>query len=98
MARTRRTFTREFKVQAVKRVTEQGYSFAEAARQLGVRDHRIRTRKKSLDAEVGGAASAGGHPATLDAERHRLRAENRRLLVERDIPKKAPAFFAGESP
>ncbi len=44
---------------------ERGYSFAEAARQLGVRDHRIRTRKKSLDAEVGGAASGAGHPAAL---------------------------------
>ena len=98
MARTRRTFTREFKVQAVKLVTEQGYSFAEAARQLGVRDHQIRTWKKSLDAEVGGAASGAGHPTALDAELHRLRAENKRLLVERDILKKAMAFFARESP
>ena len=57
MARTRRPFTREFKVQAVKLVTEQGYSFAEAARQLGVRENQIRTWKKSLDAEVGGVAS-----------------------------------------
>ena len=92
MARSRRTFTREFKVQAVKRVTEQGYSFAEAARQLGVRDHQIRTWKKSLDAEVGGAA----HPAALDAELHRLRAENKRLRIDHDILKKAAAFFARE--
>jgi len=98
MARIRRTFTREFKVQAVKLVTEQGYSFAEAARQLGVRDHQIRTWKKSPDAELSAAVSGGAHPAALDAELHRLRADNKRLLVERDILKKAMAFFARESP
>ena len=96
MARTRRTFTREFKVQAVKLVTEQGYSFAEAARQLGVRDHQIRTWKKQLDAQSSGATSGGGTPAALDAELRRLRAENKRLQMEHDILKKAAAFFAKE--
>jgi transposase len=96
MPRARRTFTREFKVQAVKLVTEQGYSFAEAARQLGVRDHQIRTWKKQLDAEAGGAASADGSPHALDAELRRLRAENKRLQMEHDILKKAAAFFAKE--
>ena len=96
MPRPRRTFTREFKVQAVKLVTEQGYSYAEAARQLGVRDHQIRARKKLLDAESSGAASGGGTRPTLDAELHRLRVENKRLLVERDILKNAAAYFAKE--
>ena len=96
MPRPRRTFTREFKVQAVKRVTEQGYSYAEAARQLGVREHQIRTWKKLLDSEWGGADSGGGTRPTLDAERHRLRVENKRLLLEHDILKKAAAFFARE--
>ena len=96
MPRPRRTFTREFKVQAVKLVTEQGYSYAEAARQLGVRDHQIRARKKLLDAESSGAASGGGTHPTLDAELHRLRVENKRLLVERDILKNAAAYFAKE--
>ena len=96
MPRPRRTFTREFKVQAVKLVTEQGYSYAEAARQLGVRENQIRTRKKLLDAGSGGADSGGGTRPALDAELHRLRVENRRLQLERDIPKKAAAFFARE--
>jgi len=39
VAKTRRTFTREFKVQAVKLVTEQNYSYAEAARQLGINEN-----------------------------------------------------------
>jgi len=94
--RPRRTFTREFEVQAVKLATEQGYSYAEAARQLGVRENRIRTRKKSLDAEWGGADSGGGTRPTLDAERHRLRVENKRLPLDHDILKKAAAFFARE--
>jgi len=97
MARIRRTFTREFKVQAVKLVTDQGYSYAEAARQLGVRDAQVRAWKKQLDAEAGDAFPGAGHRAPLDAELHRLRAENKRLLVERDILKKAAAFFARES-
>ena len=74
--------------QAVKLVTEQGYSYAEAARQLGVREHQIRTWKKLLDAESGGANSGGGTRPTLDAELHRLRVENKRLLLEHDILKK----------
>ena len=96
MPRPRRTFTREFKVQAVKLVTEQGYSYAEAARQLGVRENQIRTWKKLLDAESGGADSGGGTRPALDAELHRLRVENRRLQLEHDILKKAAAFFARE--
>lgn len=96
MPRPRRTFTREFKVQAVKLVTEQGYSYAEAARQLGVRENQIRTWKKLLDAELGGADSGGGTRPTLDTELHRLRVENKRLQLEHDILKKAAAFFARE--
>ena len=42
MARTRRTYTSEFKAEAVKLVTEQGYSIAEAARALGIKDNLIR--------------------------------------------------------
>jgi transposase len=96
MPRSRRSFTREFKVQAVKMVTEQGYSFAEAARQLGVRENQIRNWKKLLDAEMSRTASGDGTRPTLDAELHRLRAENKRLQLEHDILKKAAAFFAKE--
>ena len=45
-----------------------------------------------------GPPPGAGHPAALDAELHRLRAENKRLLVERAILNKAAAFFARESP
>ena len=98
MPRPRRTFAREFKVQAVKLVTEQGHSHAEAARRLGVRENQIRTREKLLDAESGGADSGVGTRPTLDAELHRLRVENKRLRPEHDILKRAAAFFARECP
>jgi transposase-like protein len=48
MARTRRTYTPEFKAEAVKLVTEQGYSVAEAARSLGVTENLIRNWKRDL--------------------------------------------------
>ena len=96
MARSRRSFTREFKLQAVKLVTEQGYSYAEAARQLGVRENQIRLWKKHLDAELSGSVPGVGHPGTLQAELLRLQVENKRLRIEQEILKKAAAFFARE--
>ena len=96
MAKNRRSFTREFKLQAVKLITEQGYSYAEAARQLEVRDTQLRLWKKQFDAEPQHAFPGHGHRTPLEAELERLRAENKRLLLERDLLKKAAAFFAKE--
>ena len=97
MAKTRRTFTREFKVQAAKLVAEQCYSYAEAARQLGINENQIRKWKLQFDSVGDQAFSGQGNRGVLEAEVQRLRAENKRLLQERDIPKKATAFFARES-
>jgi transposase len=97
MTKTRRSFTREFKIQAVKLVTEQGYSYAEAARQLGIRDTQLRLWKKQFDAEPQHAFPGNGNRHPLEAELERLRTENKRLLLERDLLKKAAAFFAKES-
>jgi transposase len=51
MPKQRRQFTREFKVEAVKLVTEKGYSVAEAARSLGLPDTLLRSWKKSFEAQ-----------------------------------------------
>jgi transposase len=51
MARTRRTYTPEFKTEAVKLVTEQGYSVAEAARSLGIHETLLRSWKQTLQAQ-----------------------------------------------
>jgi len=97
MARSRRTYTPQFKTEAVKLVTEQGYSFAEAARSLGISENLLRNWKRALREEGEQAFPGNGHLSPLEEELRRLRAENRRLLAERDILKKAAAFFAREA-
>ena len=97
MARPRRIFTREFKIEAVKLVTEKGYSVAEAARSLGIPENRIRSWKVTLQAAGDQAFPGKGCLPAFEDELRRLRADNKRLLAERDILKKATAFFAREA-
>src|SRR5688500_14153685 len=97
MAKPRRTFTPEFKVQAVQLVTEQGKSVAEVARDLDLSESLLRGWKQALAAEGDRAFPGQGHLPALEEELRRLRAENKRLQMERDILKKATAFFARES-
>ena len=90
--RRRRRHSEEFKREAVKLVFEQQLSVAEAARNLGIHASLLRSWKQRIEAE------AGDTSLTEDErmEVARLRAENRRLRMERDILKKAAAFFANE--
>jgi transposase len=97
MARTRRTYTAEFKLEAVKLVTDKGYSVAEAARSLGLNENLIRNWKQALEANGDQAFPGQGKLTPVEEELRRLRAENKRLLAERDILKKAAAFFAKEA-
>jgi transposase len=90
-----RRHTREFKVAAVRLVNEQGYSPHETAKRLGVDPASVRDWVKKFSAEPGLAPTGEGAVA---AELRRLRAENARLTMERDILKKAAAFFAKEQP
>ena len=97
MSEARRTFTREFKVAAVKLVTDKGKSVSEAARTLGIAAELLRRWKKALQAEGDQAFPGHGNLPPDDDEIRRLRAENARLKAERDILKKATALFAKES-
>ena len=97
MARQRRIYTHEFKVEAVKLVTEQGYSVAEAARSLGISENLLRSWKISFQAQGAQAFPGKGRLPAIEEELRRLRADNKRLAMERDILKKATAFFAREA-
>jgi len=97
MGAVRRKHTAEFKIQAVRLVTEQGLSVSQAARDLGI-DRGLLTKWKRQLAEDGGEAFPGkGRLKPLEEENARLRRENSTLRLERDILKKATAFFAKES-
>ena len=91
----KRRYSREFKLSAVKLVNEQGYSIAEAARSLGIDAGNVRGWLEKFAGEAETAPSSEG---ALQAELRRLRKENTRLLMEREILKKAAAFFAREQP
>ena len=97
MAKSRRTFTPEFKAQAVKLVTEQGKSVAEVARDLDLSESLLRGWKQALAAEGDRAFPGRGNLPALEEERRRLRPENKRLTMERGILKEATASFARES-
>ena len=90
----RKTYTGEFKFQAVKMITDQGLSVAEVARRLGVTEGSLWAWREEARGR-GPAASAGHSKASpADDELRRLRAENVRLRAERDLLKKAAAYFA----
>ena len=97
MAKTRRTFTPEFKAQAVKLVTEGGKSLAEVARDLDLGESMLRSWKAALDRDGDRASPGKRSPPALEEELRRLRAEDKRLTMGRDILKKATASFAGGS-
>jgi len=97
MARQRRTYTAEFKAEAVKLITEQGYSVAEASRSLDVGETLLRSWKIAFQDKGADAFPGNGRLPAHEEEIRRLRAENKRLLMEREILKKAAAFFAREA-
>ena len=94
MARPRKTYTAEFKVRAVRMVTDQKLSVAEAARRLGVGENLLRLWKKAFLDRGPDAFPGHGCLSPADEELHRLRAEVVRLRAERDLLKKAAAYFA----
>ncbi len=90
----RRKFSREFKIEAVRMVTEDGYSLAQVARDLDVRPNLIRRWRKKLEQEGSEAFPGSGKLKPRDAEMQRLRRDLRRIRQERDILKKALAIFS----
>jgi transposase len=97
MAKQRRNFTREFKVEAVRRIADQGKTLAEVARELDLSESLLRSWKQALAVEGQQAFPGKGNPPAVEEELRRLRAEVQRLRMERDILKEATAFLARES-
>ena len=94
MARPRTAYTAEYKLAAVKMITEQKLSVAEVGRRLDVSETLLRAWRKSVLAGGDAAFPGHGNPTPADDEVRRLRAENTRLRAERDLLKKAAAYFA----
>jgi transposase len=94
---TRRKFSREFKLEAVKLVKERGVSVPQAAEDLDVHENVLRKWVRELREEPQEAFPGNGKQKVQDAEIARLRKEVAKLKMERDILKKAAAYFAKES-
>jgi transposase len=90
----RRQFDAAFKAEAVRMVTEGGYSQAEAARQLGIEAKRISHWMKQMRQHGSQERAFPGHGHEHDAELARLRREVATLRMERDLLKKVALIFA----
>ena len=91
------SYSPQFKQDAVNLVTEQGYSANEVARRLGVGQSNVSRWVRELRKDQQDGAEGEVPRKELEAEVKRLRKENQRLQMEREILKKAAAFFAKES-
>ena len=97
--KTRKTYTAEFKREAVRLSQQPGVSVVQIAKELGVSDHSLYKWRKQAE-ELGNLAFPGNGQVALTAEQRenlRLKKELERVKQERDILKKATMFFAKES-
>ena len=84
--KTRKTFTDEFKKEAILLISQQGYSFAQAAEAIGVREDYLRRWKKAFDTQAAPDALSEQEREEL----RRLRRENKQLKMEKEILKNRP--------
>jgi len=92
----RRSFTTEFKYEAVKLVRERGMAVSQAAKDLGLHENVLRKWVRDAKASGAHAFPGRGKQRPDDAEVSRLRRELAKAQTERDILKKAIAYFAKE--
>jgi transposase len=96
MAEKHKTYTPEFKQEAVRLITEQRYGVAETARNLGINTNMLRRWKQEYIGHPQTAFPGNGRLTPNQEELRRLQEENKRLKMEREILKKAMRFFVNE--
>jgi len=92
----RRTFSREYKLEAVKLIQDRGVTVAQAARDLDIHENVLRKWVKEFRTDPQQAFPGHGQMKPEQLELERLRREVIKLKAERDILKKAAAYFAKE--
>ena len=90
--RTYKQFSMEYKEETVALVREQGYSVPEAAKSLGIASNMLYRWKEQVESQLEGKSLSEGERDELK----RLRKEVKNLRMEKEILKKASAFFAKE--
>jgi len=90
----RRVFSREFKVEAVRLVVERGVAYRQASKDLGIHENLLRKWAREIQSDSKQAFPGRGKMKPDDAEVARLRRELAKTQTERDILKKAIAYFA----
>jgi len=91
--KTNQPYPEEFKIEAVKQITERGHKVAEVSARIGVSQHSLYKWIKAY----GAPEPERKAQATQAEELRRLKAELKRVTEERDILKKAAAYFAKQS-
>lgn len=97
MAKRKRTFSREFKLEAIRLVRDRGVSIAQASRDLDVHANLLGRWIQDLESDPGHAFPGQRKMKPEQLEIERLRREVQKLKAERDILKKAAAYFAKAS-
>ena len=95
--KTRKTYSKEFKLDAIALVREQNYSTAEAARNLEVTPQILGRWIKESENDDGHAFRGNGKLTPKQEEIRKLKSQVKRLEMEREILKKATVFFAKET-
>ena len=96
MGKKRRQYTKEFKIEAVRLIVEEGRPISEVARELGIGENLLHRWKKEYEEGEIDPFPGQGRLSPEDGELRRLRRENKRLRMEHEILKKAVAIFSEE--
>jgi transposase len=94
---TRKKYSKEYKLDAVSLVLDQGYTVSEAAKSLEVNRSMLQRWINEFQSDDGQAFRGNGKLTPEQAEIRQLKEENRRLKMEKEILKKATVFFAKET-